>query len=110
MPAPAPIGPVIGFAIIIARRRSVIGWLLHPHIARVRIDRPIAHIARLAPRGLTRNATAHVERRLDGEALLVLPGHLAPAVRALAGVDQAAAGNLGNDVAFGAGRGAQVDG
>src|SRR5665213_786387 len=70
MPAPAPIGPVIGFAIIIARRRSVIGRLLHPHIARVRIDRPIAHIARLAPRGLTPNATAHVERRLDGEALL----------------------------------------
>src|SRR5262249_25420534 len=61
-------------------------------------------------RALLRHTPTHVERGLDGEAFLVLPADLAPAPIASAGVHQAAAGNLGDDLAAGAGRGTQIDG
>src|SRR5690242_4342097 len=50
-------------------------------------------------RALLRDASAHVERGLDRKTSFVLPGDLAPAAVASAGIDQAAAGNLGDDFA-----------
>src|SRR5664280_151335 len=111
MPPPTPIRPVIG-TVIIGRWRRVIDRLVHLHIAVIGsvLRAGAARIGR-RPRGsLARNATAHIERGLDRKAALVLPGDLAPAFAAFLGIDQAAAGNFGDDLALRARRSAQVHG
>src|SRR5262245_34391203 len=112
MPAPAPVRAIVRTAIVNHRRRCAVvnrpldnffGSLYH--LRRLRSVRcwPLRR-SRDCGSPRLRHASGHVEPGLNREALLVLPTDLAPTFVTSAGVDQAAAGNLCNDLTAGARR------
>src|SRR5215510_5582568 len=115
MTPPAPVWPVVVRAIwaaVINDRRRIVVYRAFDDFRpfdRIR-PLPISRAWRNRRCALLRHAAAQIERSLDRETSFVLPGDLAPAAIARCGIDQAAAGNLGNDLASGTGRRMQVDG
>src|SRR5260221_13520414 len=118
MPAPTPVWPVVRAAVVDHRWRPIIidrsidnfGTFDHFLSLRPLLSLRSLPISRTSGSGaLLRPPAAHIERGLNGETFFVLPGDLAPAFVAPAGVNQTSSGNLCYDFAAGARRGAQVD-